>query len=69
MNAALRPGDIFVHEGVETVVEVVAGKPKPQQRFEQVRPAQLRGEGDVAGLAVKRDDGLNIGQHFAPLFF
>lgn len=50
------PGDVFVHDSVEAVVEVAAGKLKPQQRFEQVRPAQLRGKGNVAGLTVESDD-------------
>lgn len=69
VTTVLRPGDVFVHEGVETVVEVAAGKLKAQQWFEQVWPAQLRGEGDVSGFAVKSDDRLNIGHHIAPLFF
>lgn len=55
-SSDVSPGDVFVHDGVEAVVEVTAGKLEPQQRFEQVRPAQLRVEGDVAGLAVERDD-------------
>lgn len=28
------PGDVFVHEGVEAVVEVAAGEPETQQRFQ-----------------------------------
>lgn len=50
------PGDVFVHDSIEAVVEVAARKLKAQQWFEQVRPAQLRGEGNVAGLAVESDD-------------
>lgn len=69
IKAALRPGDVFVHEGVEAVVEVAAWKLQTQQWFEKVRPAQLRGEGDVAGLTVKSDDGLNVGQQITPLVF
>lgn len=55
-ESSLRPGDVLVHESIEAVVEVAARKLKPQQRFEQVWPTQLRAEGDVPGLAVKRDD-------------
>lgn len=50
------PGNVFVHEGVEAVVEVAAGQSQAQQRLQEVRPAQLRGESDVSRLAVKSDD-------------
>lgn len=67
-KALLRPGDVFVHESIEAVVEVAARQLQPQQWFEQVRPGQVRGERDVAGLAVESDDGLNIGHHITLLF-
>lgn len=69
LKQTLRPGDVFVHEGVEAVVEVAAGKLETQQWFEQVRPAQVWGERDVAGLAIKSDNRLNVGHHITPLFF
>lgn len=69
IEAALRPGDVFVHEGIEAVVEVAAWKLQTQQWFEKVGPAQLRGEGDVAGLTVKRDDRFNVGQQITLLIF
>lgn len=30
IKTGLRPGDVFIHDSVEAVVEVTAGKPKPQ---------------------------------------
>lgn len=58
---------MLVHDGVEAVVEVAARELEPQQRFEQMRPAHLGAEGDVARLAVERDDGLHVARRVAPL--
>lgn len=56
IKSVLRPGDIFIHERVEAIVQVAARKSKTQHWLEQVQPTELWGEGDVAGLAVKRND-------------
>lgn len=62
------PRYVFVHDGVETVVEIAAWQLQPQQRFEQMRPAELRAEGNVARLAVESDDRLHIRYHFLSFF-
>lgn len=62
------PRDVFVHDSVEAVVEVTAWKMKGQQWLEQVWPAQLWGEVNVARLTVESDDGLDVRHHITPLF-
>ena len=58
--ADISPGDVFVHDGVEAVVQVAARELQAQQGLEEVGPAQLRCEADVPGLAVEGDDRLHV---------